>query len=81
MFPYCCENVTGVDFECNKASAREGFLDSVRKINYFLGAFYYAGSCRWGESLLWLVLHQPEKLEVLKGTAFFNTVLAGKMWC
>lgn len=80
MFPYCCKNVTGVDFESNKASAREGFLDSILRINYFLGTLYYAGSCEWEDSLLRLVLHQPEKLEVLEGAAILNTVLLGKMW-
>lgn len=80
MFPYCCGNVTGVDFESNKVSAREGFLDSILRINYFLGMLYYAGSCEWEDSLLRLVLHQPEKLEVLEGAAIVNTVLLGKMW-
>ena len=47
MFPCCYENVAGVDFESDKASAREGFLDSVLRLNYFLGALCYAGSCGW----------------------------------
>lgn len=84
MFPYCCGNVTGVDFESNKASAREGFLDSVLRIDHFLGALYYVRSCEWEESLLQLVLHHSQKLEVLEGCSSFkhsscreDVVLAG----
>lgn len=80
MFSYCCENVTGIDLECNKASAREGFLDSVQRLNYFLGVLY-VGSCGWEDRLLLLVLQKPEKLEVLEGAADLNRVLAGKVQC
>lgn len=81
MFSYSCENVTRVEFESNKASVRQGFPDSVLRINYFLGAFCYTGSFGWEDSTL--MLHQSEKFEVLGGAAILNSscregvVLAG----
>lgn len=41
MSSYSCENATGVEFESNKASVRQGFPDSVLRINYFLGALLF----------------------------------------
>lgn len=79
MLPSCCENVSGVDFESNKVSAREGFLGFVLRVNYFSGALYYAGSCRWEDSLLWDMLHQSEKLEVPEGAGILNIAHAGEM--
>lgn len=79
MLSYCCEKATGVDFECSKASAGEAFLHSEDKLLFLEGV--YVGSCGWKDLLLWLVLHQSGKLELLQGAAILNTVLAGKRWC